>query len=327
MSQLKLIAMSVVLTLLVWVSADQLLTETVTLQVTIEPVAAAGRESFKISRAGDRPQKFQITLSGPQRTLAPFREGGISTIDLPIEARTTGLVSVKLLDALRKNRARFSGLTVDSVTPEYLEAVVDREITVSLPIWVDKGTLDYDVDPSVEPDQVEVTISERRLNAIAEEKRCLVLHVENLLRNRRKGELLRFSVPLEAKVAGIEAKVAPAQVELRATVRELHITDTIAAVPVRFTGSVDLWNEFTIELRDQSTLLTQPITVKGPAEIVARLVSGDIKVAGLITLNRDDTLDLGRYRAKKPEFALPAGVQLAEPNAVQSVEFQMVRLR
>lgn len=325
MAQLKLVAMSAVVTVLVWMSADQLLTESATLQVTLEPVAAAG-DSYTLS-ARDPAARFQVVLSGPRDVITRFRESGPWTIQLPVEARTTGPISVPVLGALRKSRTQFSGLTVDSVVPEYLEVIVDREITRLLPVWVDKGTLEYDVDPTVEPDRVQVTISQQRFSAIPAEKRHLVLQAEGLLRNRKKGELLSFPVPLEAKVDGIDVKVVPAQVNLRATVRELHITDTIAAVPIRFSSSVDLLNEYGIELRDQTTLLTQPITVRGPAELVDRLVAGDIKVTGLIALNRDDTLDPGRYRAKRPTFVgLPPGVELATPEAIESIEFRLVRL-
>jgi YbbR domain-containing protein len=326
MAQLKLIAMSVLLTVLVWVSADQLLLESTTLPVTIEPVAT-GEGSYTVSTPGDRPPRFQVTLTGPQQVIARFKDTGPLTIPLPIETHATGPVNVNVLDALRKEPGPFAGLTVDSVSPAYLEVVVDRDMNVSLPVWVDKGALDYDVDPSVEPDHVQVTISERRYRTLPEEKRRLTLRAESLLKNKKKGELLSFAVPLEAKVEGVEVKVAPPQVNLRATVRELRVTDTIAAVPIRFSGSVDLWNEFQIELRNRSTLLTQPITVKGPAELVARLVGGDIKVTGQITISRDDTLDAEHYRAKKPVFVgLPAGVELADPDAIEGVEFRLTRI-
>ena len=325
MAHFKLIAMSALLTVLVWMSADQLLTESATLQVIIEPVAPVG-ESYTISPVGDRPQEFQIVLSGPQKAIARIRETPPSTISVPLETRSSGRFSVRVLDVLQENRAQFPGLTVDSATPEHLEVVVDRDIVVSLPIWVDQGTLDYDVEPSVEPDRVQVTISERRFHAIPQERRHLVLRAEHLLRRKQKGELLSFPVPLEAKVDGVDVKVSPARVDLRATVRELRVTDTIAAVPIRFTGSVDLWNEFRVDLRNRNTLLTQPISVRGPAELVARLVAGDLKVTGLIVVNRDDTLDPGRYRARKPVFVgLPTGVELATPDAIESVEFQLVR--
>jgi len=326
MAQLKLITMSALLTVLVWVSADQLLTESATLQVTFEPVAAAG-ESYTVSLPTGRTQNFQIVLSGPPKAIAQLRETPPATVPLPIETRTTGRVSIKIIDVLLKNPAQFPGLTAESVAPEYLEVVVDREITVSLPVWVDPGTLDYDVDPSVEPDHVQVTISQRRFKAVPAEKRRLVLQAKNLLRNKPKGQLLSFPVPLEAKVDGIDVKeVTPARVDLRATVRELRVTDTIPAVPIRVAGSVDLWNEFRVDLGDRSTLLTQPITVRGPAEIVARLVAGDIKVTGLIALSRHDTLGPGRDRAKRPVFVgLPPGVELADPDTIECIEFRLVR--
>ena len=326
MAQPKLIAMSALLTVLVWLFADQLLTESVTFQVVFEPVAAVG-ESYNVSTPAERPQHFQIALSGPQKAVAQIRETPPATVPLPVEPRTTGRVSIKIIDILQRNPAQFPGLTVESVTPEYLEVAVDREITVTLPVWVDPGVLDYDVDPSSEPDHVQVTISQRRFNDIPAEKRRLVVPAEDLLRNQPKGQLLSFPVPLEAKVDGVEVKdVTPARVDLRATVRELRVTGTIPAVPIRVAGSVDLWNEFRVDLGDRSTMLTQPVTVRGPAEIVARLTTGDIKVTGLIALSRDDTLEPERDRAKRPVFVgLPPGVELADPKAIEPVEFRLVR--
>ncbi|MCP4590255.1 MAG: hypothetical protein GY842_05905, partial [bacterium] len=222
MAHAKLIAMSAVLTGLVWLFADQMLTASAALQVAIEPQAPAG-EAYTVRTLEDHAQKFKVTVSGPQQVITRFREAGPLTITLPIQARTTGAVSVPLLELLRKDRAQFSGLIVDAVTPEYLQAVIDRDVTVRLPVWVDQGSYDYDVDPSTEPNTVQVVISERRLATIPPERRRLVVRAETLLRNKPQGELLSFLVPLEAKVDGVDVKLDPPQVSLRATVREQRI--------------------------------------------------------------------------------------------------------
>lgn len=322
MAQLKLVAMSAVLTIIVWVSADQLLTESATIRIAIDPRPVAS--NTYTARLADPEEKVLVEVSGPQKTIARLRETPLTEITLPIERLTTG--DVELLDALEHHWAKPLGLVVNSVIPKYLTVVVDHQITVAVPVWVDPGTLDYDVDPSVEPDRVQATISAELFEAIPQERRRVVLDAEKLLRNKPAGELLSFPVPLEAKIDGVDAAVLPAQVTLRANVRQQHITDTIAAVPIHFAGSVDLWEEFRIELRDHGTLLTQPIAVRGPAELVARLVAGDLKVTGLIALNRDDAMNTGGFRVKRPTFVgLPHKVELANPAAIPNVEFRLVR--
>ena len=324
--QIKLVGMSAILTVLVWAAADQFLNESAAIQVVLHPVTPAGA-ALTITPVVEETDTFRLTVSGPRKLLDRLRDMDPLTVNLTIAAGSTGAGQVRVLDSLDVRSGPLKGLAVTSATPEFYRFIVDREATITVPIVVERGGLDYDVEPTAEPDRATAVLSELALATIPEERRNLVLRADVHLRSRPSGLLLDFEVPLEARIDGVEARISPSQVRLRATLREQRTTATIAAVPIRFEGSADLLNEFRIELRDPGAILTQSITVKGPPVAISRLASGDLKITGVITLTRADALETSQFRFKKPAFHLPPSVELDESDEVAGVEFRLVRNR
>ena len=206
--------------------------------------------------------------------------------------------------------------------PPQINLMVDHLRTVTMPVYVDRGDLDYEVAPMVEPSKVQVTISELALERL-EGRGRVVLEVEELLRDRPKGDAQRIEgVPLPPRVAGVEVELEPDIVTVFATLREQSKTATVAAVPIIVGSSADIFNRYQVETRDGTTLITRAITVRGPPAVVDRLVNKDIRVTGLIYLTGDLAAQADEFRELVPTFDLPAGVKLAGP--VPPVVFRLV---
>src|SRR5690606_36656149 len=97
---------------------------------------------------------------------------------------------------------------------------------------------------------------------------------------------------------------------------------TLSAVPIKIETSLDIFNEYNIEVGDNAVILTQPIRIKGRPEVVERIRAGDIRIVGVVSLTAADKALPGKYRYFTPRFTLPEGVELtATP---EPIEIQLV---
>ncbi|HUU83218.1 MAG TPA: hypothetical protein VM243_06910 [Phycisphaerae bacterium] len=313
MEQVKLIAVTVVVTLLIWTTADQLLSETDVMEVTVDPLPAMGT-SMIVGTDPPGQNRFKMTLTGPKRAMDQVRrEGGLNvTIRIPGDL-PSGSRRIDVKEALADYPEQFRGLRVESVDPPEINLLVDHPQTVTMPVRVERGDLDYEVPPTVEPQEVRVTISELALRSL-EGRQRVVLDVEDLLRGRPEGLPQRIEgVPLPTRLGGVEVTLEPDTVTVFATLREQVKTGTVAAVPIIVGSSADVFNQYRVETRDGTTLITRAVPVRGPPAVVDRLVNKDIRLTGLIYLTRDLAARADEFRELVPTFDLPPGVRLAGP--------------
>ena len=323
MQQIKLISVTTVLTLLIWTTADQLLSDEVEIAVTVLPVPTNARMIVQT----DPPEQhtFQTRLRGPKRIVDQVRKDGLKPVSLQVRDLPNGVYPIDVKKELSDHPEQFRGLRIEAVDPPVVRVVVDHLATVTMPVQVVGGGLEYEVVPTVEPAEVEVTIAERSLAELGPTTRRVFLEVAGLLSHKPKGEALEIpGVPLTPKVGEVDVRLEPNTVTVFATLREQSKTATIAAVPVHVAASFDVFSQFRIETRDGSTLITRAIAVRGPPEAVDRLVSGGTRVVGLIVVTGELAAQPGEYHELEPVFDLPPEVQLAAP--VAPVEFRLVRL-
>jgi hypothetical protein len=316
--------MTVGLTVLIWVFSDQLLRESDTVLVNIRPVTAGAR-GMTVSSPPGTTAPFRVKVSGPRKVIARKTGSTVPSVDLPITERPTGRYSLDLRRELERVPEAFAELSVDSVEPETLEVIVDHNVRATMPVRVDPGTFDFAVKPTVDPAEVEVTISEIALNGLSPdvpgippEKRQVRLTTERYLSDFPPGELFSRDVALDQRVGDIEAKLRPSQVRLVARLRERLKEATIPAVPIIFQAGPSVFNRYLIDSPDNFTLLTQSITIKGPDDVVARMVSGQVKVFGVIMLTTPEAKEVGTFQRVTPSFVLPPGITLVdEPTPVE----------
>ncbi|MCP4250339.1 MAG: hypothetical protein GY778_25125 [bacterium] len=322
MQQVKLISVTAVLTLLIWTTADQLLSETLEVQVTIY-ATPAGASGMIVETDPPDQNSFLVRLTGPKRIVDRVRKDGLSAIALPVPDSPNGRYPIDMKKALADHPERFKNLRVEAVSPPRVVAVIDHLVTVKMPVFVQRSDLEYEVPPTVEPAEVAVTLRQAALDQIPPAERRIMLEVEDLLGDRPKGSPLEVpGAPLVSNIGGIDVRLEPSTVTVLVTLREQSTKGTIAAVPIHVAASFDDFSRFQIETRDGSTLITRAIAVRGPPATVERLVNGAARVTGVIVLTGDVASLAGDFHKLEPVFDLPAGVTLDAP--VAPVEFRLV---
>jgi len=329
MEQLKLLSMTAVLTVLIWVTADNLVNETVTIPVSIEVTAAAGSNDMVVSTER-RSTPFAIQVVGPRKTVAQAQARSPLTIRVAVPEQTTGVASLSLLDLIRDQWQEFRRLTVLSVNPPSLEITVDHLRQYELPIHVrEQLSLTYDARPQHHPTAVQVKMRETRFRELAVSDRLppldITADVERILRDQTPGQSVTVSVPLDGRNYGSEARLTPRSVEVTAALTSMRRTAEIPTVPILLAVSfANLAKPLRAVTADGSDVVTQTIRVTGPVEDVARLIRGESRAFGLIQLKSDQFEEIGVVRPMTPEFILPQGIELVDK--ARPIEIKLVSI-
>ncbi len=320
------------LTVFVWISADQLVTKTADIGVNIV-VRAEANSDLVVGATVGTPTRFTVTLSGRQADVAALRDTGVAMVELTlrdaaVRDRDLGELSLSLRDELRNSASAFVGFAIESVDPPTMLVMLDRRIQVDMPVQVRSSSLVYAVDPSVEPELVKVSILQTVYEAIAPAGPRIVLDAETYLSSQPAGEAINLDVPLQPTLQTDQATyeaigVAPDTVKLRATLRLRLSQGTIQAVPVKLLVSPHIQQEYDIEFRAENPDMTLTIDVVGPPEDIERLINGDRRVFAVI--NPGSPGAGGAYQFFKPQFDLPTGVRLADEQTIPEFEIRLVR--
>lgn len=324
MEQIKLMLGTVVLTLLIWTTADQLLSDTHEIEVTIVPVTS-GEHPAIVQTDPPGQTRFKLTVTGPRRRVEQLRDqartGQLRPLSIPVPDHISGTVNVDVRRALEGQSGQLLGLRVDKVDPPQVRVLVDRLTTVVMPVQVERGVMEFDVPPRADPAEVRVTLPESALANLAQVQ--LRLAVADLFLNQPAGESLTIpGVPLPQKLGEVDIQTDPPTVTIRATLREQIKIGTIPAVPIAVQASPENFNRFEVRTRDGRTLISRAITVQGPPAVVDSLVAGRTPVTGRVVLTGDLVAQGGQFIELQPVFDLPPDVHLAAP--VQPVELSLI---
>jgi len=332
MEQVKLLSMTVVLTLLVWVSADSLVNESASLPAAFELVPPGTDPTMRVSVADDAPS-FEVQVIGPRKVIDALRAEALLRIRLTAPERPTGEVTLLLdrqdvRESLASLSSEFSKLSVTGIRPERLPAVVDHLVKRDAAVVMKNLTRAYEVQPQVSPSRVSVTLRESELSRF---NNAESLHIdisaefERLLGDRAEGVSLTLPVSLDSGRFGPDASISPAKVDVTATLQTQRTTARISTVPILLAVSfANLERAVRPVGRDGAAmpLVTQRITVTGRTEYIRRLQQGETRAFGIIQLKQGDLDRLGELKLVTPEYRLPEGVSLAKPPP--PIEFKLV---
>ena len=322
MQHIQLIASTVVLTLLIWVAADQSLTDSAEIHITVVPVIREGT-AMLVDLADPDDGDLTVRVVGPRKRLDDL--GRFSDpIQLPIDVAETGEHRIELRQRLAALREPFVGLTIDSVSPSTLRVIVDRYVNQSVPVELEQGSLGLEEVLRVEPATVTVRIRERHWREIAARSPTfLIPSIEARLRGRPEGELIEEGVFLDSTLLGKPVDPTPNRVLVRGKLLRQLATESLPAVNVGFFFTrPQLFNDYMLDFPDPDIVLTQTITVRGPRDSLDRLLRGDPRVVGIIMVTRDDIAAGEEFRTVVPTFHLPPEVELVDRPA--PVEFRLL---
>lgn len=332
MEQVKLLSMTTVLTLLVWASADSLVNETVSLDVTLTPVPAPGSAGLLVE-AGEGPSLFEVRISGPRKSIAAVQAQVPLDVRLAVPDQPTGPAEIQLdRDMLKRELAaqyrEFRKLTVVSVLPASMNVKVDHWVTRDVDLALERLTLTYQVAPQLPRRSVTVTMRESRLTELEKNESLridITADLERRLKERPSGEGVRVTLPLDTRPFGADARLSPNAITVTATVMTERLTQEITTVPILFAvSSINLEKPLRPVTRDGTPLsvVTRTITATGPTDIMTRLARGEQRVYGLIQLKQDDLEDPETVKIMTPDIRLPPGVELVKDP--DPVEFKLI---
>lgn len=330
MMQAKLLSTSAVLTVLIWASADSLVSETVSIRVFFDPVPASGASGMLVE-AEQPDTAFELQVSGPRALAEKIRDMAPRRIRFPVSQHPTGSARIEL-DRNHVKRlfaeqwSDFRKLTVVSVRPESLPVRIDHLTKQQASLVLRQRSLTFDVEPQIQPPVVSVQIRESQLAVRPTGEQLQIdisTEVERLLKEQPPGRSVTVPVALDARVFGPGAKLDPETVSVTATVKAERTTAQISAVPILIAVSFpNLEKPYRPVSPDGTalTLVAPPIQVAGPTEAVARLQQGTTRAYGIIHLKQEDMEKLDTLLLMVPEYYLPPGVKLAkEPEPVQFI--------
>lgn len=328
MMQAKLLGMTTVLTVLIWASADSLVSETVSVRVFIEPVPGSSAPGMLVE-AEAPGVAFELQVSGPRALAEKIRDMPPRRLRFTVSQQPTGsprlaLHRDRLKDLFTEQWSDFRKLTVVSVRPESLAVKIDHLTKQDVSVVLPQRSLTYDVEPQIQPPMVSVQMRESQLAALPTGEQLQIdisAEVERLLKEQPSGRSVTVPVALDARVFGPGAKLAPAMVSVTATVKAERTTAQISTVPILIAVSFpNLEKPYRPVSTDGTalTLVAPPIQVAGPTEAVARLQQGTTRAFGIIHLKQEDMEKLDTLLLMIPEYYLPPGIELAEePEPVQ----------
>ena len=334
MEQVKLLSMTVLLTVLIWAGADSLVNEVVSIRVSFEVEPVANPDMLVELDPATKTRWVKVQVSGPRRIIEDMKKQGPVTARLRIEDRPAGTHDL-ILDrdllrrALREQGATFDRLTILSADPPGIRIVVDYMVTKELDITFNRLSLPYEEEPTSRTLFSTLRVRASGFEQLPTERQNqldISGEVERLLRNKPRGEPASVTVALDSRIFGPSAKLTPNRVEVDAVVKADRSEAKIPTVPIKLVVSFsNLPKRFDAVARDGTslTLVTQTIEVEGPSEEIERLVRGETRAYGFIQLKQADLEELGIYKAWLPEFYIPAGISLL--HAPKPIEFKLVR--
>jgi len=332
MQQVGLWTSTVALTLLIWVSADQLITESVELPVTVS-VRAAPIGDLVVTLLDDAASEYLVTVSGRQSDVAKLGDGATRLVTLTFDesmlhGRELGPQSISLLDELQSMPSEFPGCTVEHVEPATVDILVDRRVERLVPVTVRSGSLDYGVDPQVDVTSARVAVLQSEWDTIEGANPHLAIEADSYMASQVEGEPIKLEVPLQMISSDLRSirplSVSPGTVTLRATLRRQRKAGTIQAVPVKFVVSANVWSHYTVEFRQENPPETLSVRVVGPPDEIDRLVNAQRKTFATIMLGTQNASSDGVFQFFKPKFNLPIGVELAVDQEIESFEIRLV---
>lgn len=327
MDAIKLLAMTVLLTVLIWVSADSLVTERVQIGVSFEVVPASGDPDMRVDAPGGTGP-FKVLIAGPRKAIAQAQALTRSPVRLELADKPDGKWSIPLKEALERQWNDVAGLVVLSVQPvANLEVNVDHMVTIeSVPIVPHTLTLEYDVRPQFQPETATIRLRGELYRTLERDGVALQVGVdiERVLRQQPTGSSVTVPVTLDASQFDIDATITPGTIQVTAT-RRARRKEVALKVPILTAVSFANLGRGVQAMADDGTpigIVTREISLIGPVDQIERLEREETRVFGLIRLKESDFENLDVPREFTPEFQLPPGVELSKE--VDRVEFKLV---
>lgn len=316
--RIKTVLLVVFLTLAIWIYADQSTTDQYEATVVLQPVVP---ESLDLQVSVGMPEdgRLQFVVTGPRSQIEQFRADQEKRVQdtsrrgwvVPVDPgrsneRTLTRNAIELASEMLSRN--YPALTVERCNVDTVTFVIDRYVTMMLPVEVDKAAMDVRV-VATDPAQVQVRALESTLNQLEPHQKEQVfvrLPGQIDLTDMDEGRVQR-EVVVSNTLGGRQVSVKPSTVmvtldlAVQTTTAELRyqdVTHVFAPQP--------MWGRYTVELDVQQEFV---IYVRGSREIVDSLTTADVVPYVAFTI-ADEAWDWQTARSRQVSFILPPGVTI-----------------
>ncbi len=333
MQQVRLLALTIAMTGMIWIAADQRVTRLVEIDVAFAIKPAPGT-TLALTVDGAPLDSLRITFKGPNRVLSRLKMIQESlSIELPISERSSGPQTLDLMDELLAHADQLAGIpegvAIVATTPASMKIVVDHYVETQLRLKVDSGDYDFDGDPQFNPSVVTALVPERQFEALAPDKQTITIPIGRLIQGQtQEGQLIQKEVLVPHILDGGVSvmRLDPKRVTFSATLLQHTKRVRLPTIPVNLTlSNIDIWDRYQLRFAEDSKkrILTIAIWVRGPEDIVDDMVqdSSMYDIFGSVRITSEDLRDSETtVPLSKPVYIrnLPEGVVLDEvPDPVE----------
>ncbi len=327
MQQVRLLALTIGMTGMIWIAADQRVTRLIKIDVAFAIKPALGT-TLALEVDGPPVDSLLITFKGPNRVLSRLKMIQESlSIELPISERSSGPQTLNLLDELLAQADQLvgipEGVAIVGTTPGTMTIVVDHYVEKQVRLIVDSGNYDFDGDPQFDPPMVMARVPERQFEALAPDKQTITIPIGRLITGPvQEGQLIQKEVPVPHTLDGGVSvlRLDPERVTFSATLLQHTKQVRLPTIPVHLMPSnIDIWDDYQPRFAEDPNkrILTIAIRVRGPEDIVDAIVQNPsmYDIFGYFRITSEDLPDSETtvpLRKKVHIENLPEGVVLDE---------------
>lgn len=322
-----------IITVLVWLYAESSTLQTDTIHPTIEFVEPTGQELLIEPK---RPrEQISVEIQGPTSQLQELdRLLNLGPIRLPLLEGPEPSQAVDLYEELSAYLAEDTpGIRVIAVEPATVVKVrVERYDTKMLPIALDTGGhLVTKAPPRFKPDQAAVKAPVTWLAGLDDDATLIAQLGPNELTLLVKDEEMRVTVKLTPPAAlaardSSRITITPENVDITITITEKTETCPLKPIPIFVRKPMSADRDYAV-IRvdaDQGEFLSG-IEVKGPAESIAQIKDGDLKVWAELRLTNQSLAENAGGDAADGQVTVVTPPGVAVINPPQPIKYKVVR--
>ena len=272
MQQVRLVALTIAMTGMIWIAADQRVTRLVEIDVAFKIKPAAGT-TLHLTVEGPPVDSLLITFKGPNRALSRLKANRESlSIELPISERLSGSHNLNLVSELMAQADQLAGVlegvAIVATTPGTMTIIVDHYVEKQVRLKVDSGNLDFDGDPEFYPPVVAAMVPERKFDALPPDKQTITISIGRLITEQaQEGQLIQKEVLVPHELDGgvPVSRIDPERVTFSATLLQHTKRVRLLTIPVNLmVSNIEIWARYQLEFADdpEKRILTIPIWVR-----------------------------------------------------------------
>lgn len=341
MTQVKLIAATLVLSIVVWIYADQSSQSRVSAEVWVRLTARPGWLPIVRLPAQQATQDASVVrvraeLAGPKaatRRLAGEEQVGRIELTVPVpDTWGTGEHPIDLVEALNKSQKLLDrGLHVESVAPESVTVLLDEWATETFRVVVDAGPFkkSLEQDVIVIPSRVQGRFRKSLRSRFGDAEPIVAVNVQSWLAGAA-GQVGPIKVALPDTVSGVPVTFEPREVAFTAVLTKTEPIK-LARIVVDVKVPPDMLGHYTVTFADEGDRL-QDASVLLPADQADILRPED--VTAYVQIRPEDaqaapgtgTADGEGWVMREVHFVFPEGFDAVLAGDAPQIKLKVMRV-